>query len=227
MRAEFPGKLSAFLVIFFLPSFCPLASAGRFQSSPSFPTKPNPAAIVLADLNGDGNLDAVVANAGFPFARGKTVGVLLGDGKGKFQAEVNYTVGTQPESVAVGDFNGDGKPDIAAANSRDSTVSVLLNNGDGTFQAANTIAVGGLFLVVGDFNGDGKLDIANIDYQQLTMLLGNGDGTFTQGKSYSLTARALAVGDFNRDGKLDIAAVHPTGARPCSWAMETGPSPAK
>jgi len=102
MRSRFPGKLSAFLVVFFLSGFCPSASAGRFLTAPRFPTKANPAAIVLADLNGDGNLDAVVANAGFPFARGKTVGVLLGDGKGKFQAEVNYTVGTQPESVAVG-----------------------------------------------------------------------------------------------------------------------------
>ena len=107
MRSEFPGKLSAFLVVFLLSSFGPSASAGRFLTAPRFPTKANPAAIVLADLNGDGNLDAVVANAGLPSSSlGTTVSVRLGDGKGKFQAEVNYTVGTQPDSVAVGDFNG-------------------------------------------------------------------------------------------------------------------------
>ena len=228
MRSGFPGKLSAFLVVFFLSGFGPLASAERFQTAASFPTKANPASIALADFNGDGNLDAVVANAGLPSSSlGTTVSVRLGDGKGKFQAEVNYTVGTQPDSVAVGDFNGGGKPDIAVANLSTFNVSVLLNNGDGTFQAAKNTPGGGLFLVVGDFNGDGKLDIATTDGQQLTILLGNGDGTFTQGKSYTLTAMALAVGDFNRDGKLDIAAVDPTGARRCSRAMETGPSPAQ
>ena len=230
MRSRFPGELSAFLVVFLLSGFGPSASAGRFLTAPRFPNKANPASVALADFNGDGNLDAVVVNAGFPFALGTTVSVLLGDGKGTFQAAVNYTVGSQPESVAVGDFNGDGKPDIAVANSGDSTVSVLLNNGDGTFQAAKNTAGGGLFLVVGDFNGDGKLDIATIDVSaltNLTILLGHGDGTFTQGKSYTLTARAraLAVGDFNHDGKLDIVAT--LGNTRCSWAMETDPSPAQ
>ena len=62
--------------------------------------------------------------------------VLLGNGDGTFQAAVNYPAGLNPFSVAVGDFNGDGKPDLAVANYGSNTVSVLLGNGDGTFQAA-------------------------------------------------------------------------------------------
>ena len=71
-----------------------------------------------------------------------TVSVLLGNGDGTFQAAVNYGAGTNPNSVAVGDFNGDGKPDLAVANGGSNTVSVLLGNGDGTFQAAVTYGAG-------------------------------------------------------------------------------------
>src|SRR5215469_6335377 len=79
-----------------------------------------------------------------------------------FAAAVNYAVGTTPYSVAVGDFNGDGRADLAVANEGSGTVSVLLGNGDGTFQAAVNYAVGTTpgSVAVGDFNGDGKADLA-------------------------------------------------------------------
>ena len=89
------------------------------------------------------------------------VSVLLGKGDGTFQTQKTYAVGNGPNSVAVGDFNGDGKADLAVAN-YDNNVSVLLGNGDGTFQTQTTYAVGNgpRSVAVGDFNGDGKADLA-------------------------------------------------------------------
>src|SRR5438874_3113235 len=94
----------------------------------------------------------------------------------------DFAVGTIPFSVAMGDFNGDGKPDLAVANFDSNTVSVLLGNGDGTFRAPLTVGVGNgpTSVAVGDFNGDGKLDLAVADFNSNTVsaLLGNGAGTF-------------------------------------------------
>ena len=117
-----------------------------------------------------------------------------------------------------GDFNGDGKPDLAVANGYpSSTVSVLLGKGDGSFQAAVNYPAGYLPLsvAVGDFNGDGKQDLAvtNTGWDPYTnssvsILLGKGDGTFLPAVNYAAGAgrRSVAVGDFNGDGKLDLAA---------------------
>jgi len=100
--------------------------------------------------------------------------VLLGNGDGTFQAAVNYPVETAPNSVAVGDFNGDGKPDLAVANSGSGgPVSVLLGNGDGTFQAAVNFGAGSTpaSVAVGDFNGDGKPDLAVANQVNVSILL--------------------------------------------------------
>src|SRR5437870_1062741 len=99
-----------------------------------------------------------------------------------FAPAVNYGVGTVPFNVAVGDFNGDGKQDLATANSLGSNnVNVLLGNGDGTFQSPVTYGVGNVptSVAVGDFNGDGRQDLAtaNLVSNTMSVLLGNGDGT--------------------------------------------------
>src|SRR5204863_10215991 len=90
------------------------------------------------------------------------VSVLLGKGDGTFRVAVSYPVGPELWSVAVGDFNGDGRPDLAVANSVADVVSVLLGNGDGTFQDAANYRTGNgpVSVHVSDFDGDGKPDLA-------------------------------------------------------------------
>jgi VCBS repeat protein len=105
--------------------------------------------------------------------------------------------------VAVGDFNGDGKPDLAVTGENSSDVSILLGNGDGTFQAPVSYAAGTtpLFVAVGDFNGDGKPDlvVANLESNQVSILLGDGGGTFQSPASYAVEGQpvSIAIGDFN------------------------------
>jgi len=90
------------------------------------------------------------------------VSILLGDGTGSFGPATNYATGSAPFSVAIGDFNGDGKPDLAVANHGDNTASILLGNGDGTFGPATNFAAGStpISVAIGDLNGDGKPDLA-------------------------------------------------------------------
>jgi hypothetical protein len=180
----------------------------------SYPTGTNPGSLAIADFNGDGIPDLVIANYG-----DNNVSILLGKGDGTFQAPRTYPAGSNPWSVAVGDFNMDGIPDIVVANWADHTLSVLLGNGDGTFQAQTKYPVGDgplsspvsgtLSLAVADVNQDGKPDIVvGMDSNSyISVLLGNGDGTFQTQKQSPLPdgASSLAIADFNGDGKLDIA----------------------
>jgi hypothetical protein len=111
----------------------------------------------------------------------------------------------------VGDFNGDGKLDLATANPTLGTVSVLLGNGDGTFQAPITtapIAGGAISLAAGDFNGDHKLDLVMVNNLtgSVTVLLGNGNGTFQAPVNYAAGAgrTGMAAVDLDGDGIPDI-----------------------
>ena len=183
--------------------------------------------VAIGDVNGDGRRDVVVVNtcADSNCPNG-SVSVLLGNGDGTFQPAVNYSSGgVDATSVAIGDVNGDAKPDVvvvntcADSNCPNGSVSVLLGNGDGTFQAAVAYNSGGqnaTFVAVGDLNGDGKLDLAvtnqcvtnsNCSNGVVSVLLGKGDGTFNSAVNYGATgtySNSVAIGDINGDGHPDL-----------------------
>src|ERR1035437_5625076 len=128
-----------------------------------------------------------------------------------FTAPILYAAGPWPYQMAVGDFNGDGKSDIAIAEQNgQNAVDVMIGHGDGTFSAPVSYSAGrGTFYVaVGDFNGDGIQDLAvpNRTDGTISIFLGRGDGTFQPQVAYAagVTPTRLAVGDFNHDGYLDI-----------------------
>jgi Big-like domain-containing protein/VCBS repeat protein/FG-GAP repeat protein len=132
---------------------------------------------------------------------------------GQFSDAPQYTVGTNPQAVAIADFNGDGIPDLAVVNTASNSVSILLGNGDGTFTAKAcpncTTGTGPYGIAVGNF-GNGQLDlvVTNSSANSVSILLGNGDGTFQAPVTISTGAgsvpEGVAVGDFNGDGNLDF-----------------------
>jgi hypothetical protein len=178
--------------------------------------------IVVADFNGDGIPDlAVITNAD-----NSTVDILLGNGDDTFTAEtINPPIPGSPLSFATGDFNGDGKTDLAVTQTN-GTIAILLGNGDGTFAASGSVnsATGGSPspIAVADFNGDGKLDIAVPagDYlttnETVSVLTGNGDGTFnspfSSPGSTSTIATWIQVADFNQDGAADVVLADSSGS---------------
>jgi hypothetical protein len=188
---------------------------GTFQTPLPFGTGVTPQAVAVADVNGDGLPDLVVANSST-----NDVSVLLGNGDGTFTGQRRFAAGTSPVAVAVADVNGDGHPDAITVN-RSGTVSVLLGNGDGTFQAPQSFATGGsgaasLAVVVADVNGDRRPDlvVANTSagFNTVSVLLGKGDGTFQAPQSFATGgsigifpgSQVLAVKDVNGDGQLDL-----------------------
>src|SRR6267143_838209 len=135
----------------------------------------------------------------------------LGAQSVSFVGARNFSVGGAPQGVAVGDFNGDGIPDIAItiqAFQRDA-VAILLGSGDGTFSQAVLYQVDQFprSITLGDFNNDGYLDVVTVNSQSISLMLGNGDGTFQPAifVDPASSPAAVAVGDFNGDGRLDLA----------------------
>jgi hypothetical protein len=184
----------------------------------------NISSLALADVNGDGKPDLVAVNK-----FGGSVYVALNQGHGIFGFAQTYHVpggllSPAPCEVAVGDFNGDGKPDIIVTAPRLNSVSVLLNTGNGAFGTAQTYAVGGTptAVALGDLSGDGRLDIVTANSNGTVSVLPNtATGTFGAAQTYAVggPANSVALGDFNHDGRLDIAT---TGSTETDVLLNTG-----
>jgi hypothetical protein len=166
--------------------------------------------VLVADFNGDGKLDLAIPNGEQSDPQHNitpAVAILLGKGHGLFEEAVRYPVQNRPAAVAGGDFNGDGKVDLAVG--AEGGLSILLGKGDGRFETAEAIGGSATRLVTGDLNHDGKIDLLSIEGGSLVVRLGKGSGTFESAKSYSAgvdsVASGLVLGDFNHDGKLDVA----------------------
>jgi hypothetical protein len=173
-----------------------------------------PASVAVGDLNGDGAQDLVVTENRYDFAAGRYYGtatVLPGNGDGSFRTPIVNPLGAGLyRSAAVADFNGDGVPDLAAANGERSIVGVLLGDGRGNLANLREFPAGGSpwSVVAGDVNGDARADLVTANPTgSVGVLLGDGAGGFATARTYAAGGRPAAVvlGDFDRDGKPDIA----------------------
>lgn len=182
--------------------------------APTYVVGNNPINVTVADLNGDGKPDIIVAN----YTDG-TLSILRGNGDGTFKAQTTVTVGRGPDCINVADFNGDGIPDILLSNAVDGTLELLPGNGDGTFRAGTINRVNApaniaviMTTVVGDINNDGKMDVVTTATSSSSSasiyFLGNGDGTFGAAHfiDTGLQTHYLQLADVNGDGNLDVVA---------------------
>ena len=190
---------------------------GNFHKSASYATGVNPAAVVLADFNGDGHLDAAVTNFG-----SGDVWVRFGNGKGQFGKPSKYT-SPGAWAIAADDLNGDKYPDIVVGQAGPGGVQVFLNDGTGKFGKPTTYfssrgTITGV--AIADLNHDGHPDLVAADSQTsyLAVLLNRGNGTFAKAVRYSTALSGsdaygytVVVADFNLDGNPDLAAVNQDG----------------
>jgi len=190
---------------------------GSFGPRMDFVASAPPRSIAIGDLNSDGLLDVALAN--FHPDYGTYVSIMLGNGDGSLRAEAGlYGIGLGPSTIAIGDLNGDGKPDLVATSPADNRACVLMGNGDGTLSALRFYDTGPcpMSVVIADLNRDNRLDLVTVNSSRpsmpegpstISVLLGNGDGTFGPRRDFGTgySSFALGVADLNADGALDVA----------------------
>jgi FG-GAP-like repeat/PASTA domain len=214
-----------------------VAGAAGGSRAPSFgaPTvlaaSLDPSSVAIGDLNGDGKPDLVIANS-FEDSDDEessgTVSIRLNRGDGTFKPRRDYYGGAGPVAVAIGDLNGDGKPDLATADPFAGSVFVLLNGGDGSFRIWREYETGDRTgsVAIGDLNGDGALDLAAAvaETDRVDVLLNKGDGSFEPPVAY-ITGDdpfEVAIGDLNGDGAPDLATANWSAANTVSVLLNTG-----
>jgi hypothetical protein len=179
-------------------------SVGQFRS-PSIYL--NTGVLAFADFNGDHLPD--MASVSYVTYEVNQLQIFLGNGDGTFQTPTNYSPAQNPNWVVTGDFNHDGKVDVALGvsdlNCANPAIIVMLGNGNGTFGNPVSYSAGACtnFIGTADINHDGKLDLIALG----SVLLGNGDGTFQSPITFSAGSQpptSFVVGDFNNDGKQDL-----------------------
>ncbi len=178
---------------------------GTFKGAVNYTTPGAGTGVKIADLNGDGKLDAV-------FTGGSYYSIFLGNGNGTLLASTSYSIGaTSPVGTNLVDMNNDGRLDLVIGNTGTGTVGVYLGCADGTFGAQQSFSIGlpALFdIALGDINNDGIIDVAatNSATNTVNIMLGTGGGSFGAVRSYSTNsgANSLTLGDLNNDGRLDL-----------------------
>ncbi len=185
---------------------------GRFAAQDSIATGSSPAAVAVGDFNGDGAQDLVTAN--YHSADG-TASVLLGDGAGGFAPRIDVATGPASYDIAVGDFNSDGRQDLATVMTdwlMEQGVGVLLGDGEGHFSPMSVFGTSlePVAVAVGDMNGDGRQDLVSAQrlegVGEIAVLLGDGSGVFAGGRRLRIDRETLCVtlGDANGDGRQDV-----------------------
>jgi hypothetical protein len=184
---------------------------GTFGPPQSFSAVVLDSSIAVADLDGKGFPDLVIANGGCdPTQQG--VAILQGAGDGTFTNRTVYLTGVGPRAVAIGDFNEDGIPDIAVADYGANSVTVLFGDGNAGIGGRADFPVGSspTSITVADYDGDGHLDIAtgsnDTNSDAVSILFGDGQGGFSNSVNLSAPGyvSAIASGDINQDGQTDI-----------------------
>lgn len=187
--------------------------AGGFQrTTADYGVGRHPVSLTIIDLNGDGAEDVATAHADYENDTPADVSILLGDGAGGFPAAArSYRAGSGPLALTIAELNGDGNPDLVAANQASKDISVLLGSGGGTFQPTANYGVSAYLsdVVAADFNGDGSPDLAATKYfpgGNVAVLLNDGDGGFGPPTEFTAIGQpsSLAAADFNGDGNQDL-----------------------
>lgn len=189
---------------------------GSLQPGMNFGSTSNFGYVAVADFNGDNKLDIAATDNSTGLVQ-----IFNGDGTGNFTPGSTFNTdlaSNSPYGLVVGDFNKDGHPDLAIANSSGGDIAILLNDGSGNFPTPVPFTLNAAVeqgLAVADINGDGNLDLVLPYYNvsspaAVAVLLGNGDGTFQPEQDIALPAgtggaQAVALADLNGDGKLDMA----------------------
>jgi hypothetical protein len=201
--------LSPIIFVLLFMSALPATAANlKFAPHVDYPAGQSPVAICVADFNGDGAQDLTVGNWTNPGAQ-DGITILMNNGNGSFSNPASIA-GIIPHIVVAADLDGDGKPDLAAAEPYSDLVTILVNNGDGTF-AGPVSYPGGSYpwsMDAADFDNDGKADLVVAgNGNWLSILKNNGNGTFASPVQYFVSSRVVSVraADLDGDGIADLA----------------------